>query len=202
MTAPEQPDEPTEGVRERKRRETRARITEAGLKLFTSNGFEATTLDVIAAEAGISRRTVFHYFKSKDDILLSLQAGLGERLAAALTGQSPTQSPLVAARKALLSVIAPFDSLNLIAIDRLMRSSEAVQERKQASYIGDERVLFTALRQQWPNENETVLRLVATLTINTTRLSLDAWSADGGTRPLTGYIEQTFDALKSLFRGQ
>mgnify|MGYP006182937953 CR=1 FL=1 len=64
---------PAEGLRERKRRATRQRIAEVGLQLFLTNGYESTTLDAIAAEAGISRRTFFSYFKSKDDVILSWQ---------------------------------------------------------------------------------------------------------------------------------
>ena len=65
-----------EGLRERKRRETLQRIAEAGLKLFVTNGYDATTLETIAEAAGISRRTFFYYFKSKEDILLAWQGGL------------------------------------------------------------------------------------------------------------------------------
>lgn len=91
MTQPET----SGGLRERKRRETRQRISDAGLRLFGRQGFDATTVDAIAAEAGISRRTFFHYFNSKDDILLSLQTGLGERLVSELERQ-PEQGPLQA----------------------------------------------------------------------------------------------------------
>ncbi len=66
-----------EGVRERKRRETRQRIAETALRLFLANGYENTSLDTIAAEAGISRRTFFSYFKSKEDILFVWQSGGG-----------------------------------------------------------------------------------------------------------------------------
>ncbi len=60
-----------QGLRERKRRETLRRIAEEGLKLFLTNGYEATTLDEIAEAAGISRRTFFYYLKSKEEILLA-----------------------------------------------------------------------------------------------------------------------------------
>ncbi|MGE0394761.1 MAG: TetR/AcrR family transcriptional regulator, partial [Vicinamibacterales bacterium] len=61
--------EAAEGLRERKHRETRRRIADAGLRLFLDRGYDGTTVDAIAAEAGISRRTFFSYFKSKDEIL-------------------------------------------------------------------------------------------------------------------------------------
>jgi len=57
-------------LRDRKRCETRQRIVDTGRRLFSEKGFEATTLDAIALEAGISRRTFFSYFTSKEDVLL------------------------------------------------------------------------------------------------------------------------------------
>ena len=67
-----------EGTRERKRRETHRKLTEKGLTLFAQKGFEGTTLDDIASAAGIARRTFFHYFSSKEEIILAWQNGLPE----------------------------------------------------------------------------------------------------------------------------
>lgn len=188
------------GLRARKRQETLRRITEAGIRLFSTQGYEATTLDQVAAEAGISRRTFFHYFKSKDEILLSMQRGLGEKIAAALATQPTDQPPLAAVQRAMLDVVSPYSSEQLLALDKLMRASEAVQSRKQAGYILDEATVFAALRRRWPAEPELALRLVAMLSIGTSRVSLDAWSRDGGIRPLESYVVETFEALQSLFR--
>lgn len=187
-----------QGTRERKRQETLHRITEAGIKLFGARGYDATTVDEIAIEAGISRRTFFHYFKSKDDILLSLQRGMGERVVAALDEQPPDARPLDAARRAFLSVIAPYAPEEMLAIDRLMRSSEAVQARKHASYMHDEQTLFAALRERWPAESPITLRLVATVTINVGRLAIETWVGEGGRRPLTEVVSEAFDALREV----
>lgn len=186
------------GLRERKRRDTLRRITEAGLKLFSAQGFEATTLDAIAAEAGISRRTFFHYFKSKDDILLSLQAGLGESLSAELAKRPPGQKPLPALRQAMLALLAAYAPDDLLALDRLMLSSEAVQSRKQATYLQDEALVFAALCAHWPEENPATLRLAAIFCIGITRVSMEAWRRDGGQRPLDRYVEDFFEALAGL----
>jgi aspartate aminotransferase-like enzyme len=48
---------PPEGLRERKQRETRQRIAAVALRLFLADGYDSTTLEAIAAAAGISRRT-------------------------------------------------------------------------------------------------------------------------------------------------
>lgn len=191
-------DLPGEGLRERKRRETLKRIADTAVCLFIENGYEATTLDEIALKAGISRRTFFYYFKSKDDILLSLQSDMGGMLAAALRDIPPDRQPIDAAHEAVIRVCAPYPAEDMMAIDRLMRSSETVQARKQASYIQHEKMLFDALRERWPQpERETALRLVAMLSIGAVRLSLEAMNREDGKRPLVDLLNEAFAALKS-----
>ena len=90
MAASDQPG----GLRERKRRETHDRLVRTGLELFVENGFEATTLDAIAAAAGISRRTFFYYFKSKEDVLLAQEgSGFSQALRAAILEEATDQTP-------------------------------------------------------------------------------------------------------------
>src|ERR1700680_2472107 len=92
-----------EGLRERKRRETLQRIAEAGLNLFIQNGYEATTLEAIAAAARISPRTFFYYFKTKDEVLQFWHDdGFVEALRPTLHEESRDQTPLAAARPCLL----------------------------------------------------------------------------------------------------
>jgi AcrR family transcriptional regulator len=166
--------------------------------LFIEKGYESTTLDDIAVGAGISRRTFFYYFKSKDDILLSLQSGMGEVLAAALEKGLEGKRPLDAVRDAIIKVCAPFPADDMIAIDRLMRSSEAVQARKQATYVQQEKILFEVLRKQWPEpKRETGLRLVAMLAVGAMRLAFDTLSREGGKRPVVELLNESFDALEN-----
>lgn len=61
--------------------------------LFSAQGFEATTVDQIAAAAGMSRRTFFRYFAGKDELVLERLVAAGERIATAL-GQRPTDEPV------------------------------------------------------------------------------------------------------------
>src|ERR1700721_229793 len=94
-----------QGLRERKRRERSERIIEKGLKLFVKNGYEATTLDAIAEAAGISRRTFFYYFKSKEDVLLAARdSGFREALRPAMLDASPDHAPLDAVREGLIKL--------------------------------------------------------------------------------------------------
>ncbi len=122
-----------EGLRERKRRETRQRIAETGLRLFLANGYENTTLDAIAAEAGISRRTFFSYFKSKEDILFVWQSEGWNGVWQDLLTVSPDENPLDAVRDVFLRHLAHYANDEMRTIDRLLRSSESLRARKQAA---------------------------------------------------------------------
>ncbi|BEV11404.1 TetR/AcrR family transcriptional regulator [Asticcacaulis sp. DW145] len=187
-----------DGLRERKRRETLQRITEVGMGLFLQKGYEATTLDEIAAAAGISRRTFFYYFKSKDDILLSLQNEMGDVIVTSLKTQTLDRRPLDAVRDAVIAVCSRFPTDEMMAIDELMRSSPAVQARKQASYVQHEDDLFQALRERWPDpQRETGLRLVAMLSMGAIRLSFEALKRENGARPIADLLREAFNALKA-----
>lgn len=60
------------GLRERQKELRRQAIADAAIELFQSQGFEATTVEQIAREAGVSAPTVFKYFNSKQEILLEM----------------------------------------------------------------------------------------------------------------------------------
>jgi len=62
--------------RERKKRETRQRISDVATELFVARGFDAVTLDDIATAASVSRMTVFNYFARKEDLMLDRQDDL------------------------------------------------------------------------------------------------------------------------------
>lgn len=187
------------GIREQKREETLRRITKCAMALFARHGYEATTIDAIAAAAGISRRTFFHYFKTKDDILLSQQAGVGEQLIAALAAEPNGPTPWQTLASAMRRIAASYPAEDLIVIDRMMLSVEAVQQRKQANYVRDEKLLLEALRQRWPDDDDMTLRNTAMLAIGLTRLSLDAWRSDGGRNPIVHHLDAALAALTAEF---
>jgi AcrR family transcriptional regulator len=188
-----------ESPRERKRRDTRQRIAEAGQRLFLANGYEGTTLDAIAAEAGISRRTFFSYFKSKDDILLSWQDAGWAGLHADLLKASPDAPPLDAVQDVMVKNISRYTTEQMTAVDNLMRSSESLVARKQAHYAEQERALFDTLCEVWRQpERRTALRMVAMVSIGAMRLALQAWRDQAGTRkPVAKFLQDAFESLRT-----
>jgi len=184
------------GIRARKRRETLQRITDAGIGLFLEKGYDATTLDDIAAASGISRRNFFYYFKSKDEILLSLQSGMGAMIVEALKDQPADQRPLAAVRDAVIRICGAYPADEMLAIDRLMRTNPLVQARKQASMIEQEATLYAALREKWPApERATPLRMVAMMAMGAIRLATDALHQGNGKWPFTVLLAENFAAL-------
>ena len=190
--------ETAEGVRERKRRETRQHIAETGLRLFLANGYEHTTLDAIAAEAGISRRTFFAYFKSKEDILFVWQHEGWSAVWEDLRTVSPDENPLDAVCAVFLRHLARHANDEMRAIDRLLRSSETLRTRKQAAYEEYERALFTTLCEVWRQpQRRPVLRMVAMACIGVVRLSLEVWNQQDKTnQPFADVLQEAFASLK------
>src|SRR5277367_4299816 len=187
-----------EGLRERKKRETLQRIAETGLKLFIARGYEGTTLEAIAEAAGISRRTFFYYFKSKEEVLLAWQgSGFVEALRPAMLEESPHQAPLDAVRHCLLKLISRYETKESIIVDHLLRSTEALRARKQAVYVDMEQALLGAMCELWPEpKRRASLQIVAMVSIGAMRLAMETWRQENGKRSLAKYLRESFATLK------
>lgn len=186
-----------EGLRERKRRETRLRIAEAGQRLFLEHGYEGTTLDAIAAAADISRRTFFSYFKSKDEILLFWQEARSAGVFAELLETSPDVDPLEAVRDVMVKHVSRYTVEEMTAIDNMMRSSPAVMAGKQAKYLEQEQALYNVLCQVWRQpERRLALRMVAVMAIGALRVSIQAWyEQPGRKKPTAKFLREAFDSM-------
>jgi len=86
-------------LRERKKARTRASLREHALRLFREQGYQATTVEQIAAAAEVSPSTFFRYFPTKEDVVL--QDDMDTRLVEAFTRQPPDLAPVPAMRAAL-----------------------------------------------------------------------------------------------------
>ncbi|MEV0387773.1 helix-turn-helix domain-containing protein [Nonomuraea sp. NPDC050643] len=82
----------TEGLRERKKRQTRQRISEAAIALFVERGFEHVTIAEVAASAEVSVNTVYNYFQAKEDLVLPPEEASPQRLADIVRERPPGSS--------------------------------------------------------------------------------------------------------------
>ncbi|WP_436981203.1 TetR/AcrR family transcriptional regulator [Streptomyces sp. enrichment culture] len=83
---------PKEGRRERKKRETRQRISDIATGLFLARGFDAVTIAEIAEAADVSVNTVYNYFPAKEDLFFDREEEMVDRTAALVRDRAPGQS--------------------------------------------------------------------------------------------------------------
>ncbi|MDN5796633.1 MAG: TetR/AcrR family transcriptional regulator [Intrasporangium sp.] len=95
------------GLRERKKRETLLAIHRAALDLVEEHGFDAVTTEQIADRAGVSPRTFFNYYPSKDGAVLGRRADDFEQLRTAMRDAPPDESPLEVVRRLVITYFSP-----------------------------------------------------------------------------------------------
>ncbi|CAM2829054.1 helix-turn-helix domain-containing protein [Saccharomonospora xinjiangensis] len=101
------------GLRERKKERTRHALQREALRLFTEKGYAETTVAEIAAAADVSTKTLFNYFRSKEDILFAHRRQRIDVVEARLAEHAATLSPrdaLLAAADDLLHLLLEGDS--------------------------------------------------------------------------------------------
>jgi AcrR family transcriptional regulator len=105
---------PQAGLRERKKARTRASIREHALRLFGEQGYQATTVEQIAAAAEVSPSTFFRYFPTKEDVVL--QDDMDTRMVEALERQPSGLGPIAAVRAATQEVFTSYSAADLDVI--------------------------------------------------------------------------------------
>jgi AcrR family transcriptional regulator len=190
---------PTDGLRARKRQQTRERLTKVAMELFLARGFEATTLDDIAAAADISRRSFFHYFASKEDVVLAWQDGSTEALVATIAARPADEPMLTAAENALLSMAERLESSDAMAMARLKHGTPALRARDHIKYEKMERAIATALGNRTSDPSEQLrARLVAMIMTGAMRIGGEIWMAQGGNEKPDALVKRTFKTIRAI----
>ncbi|MCF3131344.1 TetR family transcriptional regulator [Streptomyces olivochromogenes] len=91
-----------ETLRERKKRRTREALLRAALELFTTQGYEHTTVDEIAEAVDVSQRTFFRYFAGKEEVAFAVQEMTEAHFLAAVRARPAHEAPMEALRQAIL----------------------------------------------------------------------------------------------------
>ncbi|MEV0119278.1 TetR family transcriptional regulator [Streptomyces sp. NPDC050844] len=93
---------PEPSLAQRKRQLVADELTGAALRLLARKGFDAVTVDEIVATAGVSKRTFFRYFASKEDVVVQFLADMGADMRAELAGRPSPESLSAALRHTVL----------------------------------------------------------------------------------------------------
>jgi AcrR family transcriptional regulator len=100
----------TESLRERKKRQTRQLLTDTATEMFLAKGFDAVRVSEIAEACGVSEKTVFNYFPTKEALLMDRLDGTSDALPAALAdpARTPVQAALGVLSEELASMMGQF----------------------------------------------------------------------------------------------
>jgi AcrR family transcriptional regulator len=129
--------DPSPGLRDRKKRKTRLAIQDAALELFVAQGFDATTVEEIAALAEVSTATFFRYFKTKGEVIFGDEGYLTEDLEHSIVNRPVSETDLEAVRHALrLEWVPSVDPARIWRQTRAARTSPLL--RGLSSDLGEQ----------------------------------------------------------------
>lgn len=153
----------TDGLRERRKQETRLAIARAAMALFIAEGFDRVTIPQIAEAAGVSKMTVTNYFPRKEDLVFDRAEATIRSLADAIAQRSSGQSLLDAIRRDYAERIAAGDVTlgpPTEAFARMVHGSHALTGRGREITDLRERALADAIAAE-TGGNDPQPRIVA-----------------------------------------
>lgn len=166
------------------RAEVRRELVAAAVRLFRTRGYEETTVDDIAAAAGVGRRTFFRYFPSKEDAISpDHEVGLARIAEVFATAHptEPTSTLVVRAGETVFQLYADDPELSVERF-RLTHEVAALRDRESARVDHYRRLFTRRLRERFAGEPEGDLRAAVTgaAVVAAHNLALRAWLAGGG----------------------
>ncbi|WP_234318478.1 TetR/AcrR family transcriptional regulator [Streptomyces sp. NRRL S-237] len=157
-------------LRERKKRETRQRISDEATMLFAARGFDQVTVAEVAQAAHVSTMTVFNHFPRKEDLFLDRIPEAVELFTAAVRDRAADESPSAALRALALRLLDQRHPLSAVSDDfpyfwRIVLDSPALRARAREGVEEVERALGDAMAETAPGGDGPGPRLAATLTV-------------------------------------
>ena len=188
--------------REKHKTRTRQALRETALQLFASQGYDSTTAEEIAEKVGVSARTFFRYFSTKESALFIGRHGWIESFGAMYLDQ-PAELTDVEALLASYVLVAPQLTRTRRALqlyERAVASSPALRGREQDYREADLAALAgsIATRRRLAETDEDCY-LLAAVSFLTHRRALDIWLAGPASASLGDAITDEFERLVRLF---
>jgi AcrR family transcriptional regulator len=186
-------------LRERKKIKTRHSIQAEAFRLFAEKGYDATSVDEIAAAAEVSPSTFFRYFPSKEDVVF--EEDYDPLLARSLRARPPQEPVLDAIRHAVtdsVHLILAADREALLFLSRLIQSVPALRARSMEDQARSQRAVAALIAERLgraPDDLEVNCVAATVVAISTT--VVQHWVDGGGTEDLA----QLFDRHLGLLSG-
>ena len=180
--------------------DARGRLEKAAMELFQEHGYVRTTVEEIAARAGLTERTFFRYFADKREVLFSGSKELEKSIVDRIEGAPREVSPLEA-------VVAAFEAAGAALQDRrdirfvraryaLVTNHAEVQERELIKLASLALAVTKALRAR--GVPEPAASLAAEVGIAVFKIGFERWVNERKPRDLAAHILTAVDALKAV----
>jgi AcrR family transcriptional regulator len=188
----------TDNWRERKRAATKHAIQDHALRLFVEKGYDATTVEEIAAAAGVSHMTFFRYFPRKEEVVeYDEYDPLLEDLIAA---RPPDEAPITALHNAIrvgLEQVLATDREALLVRTRLILHNPVLRSRNLIAQDATRDLFASALsRRAGLAEPDLTATVQASAALGAMAPAMIAWTEDGEA-DLIALIDSAFTALES-----
>lgn len=189
-----------EGLRERKKRETRRLLAEIATRMFAERGFDAVRVSEIAAKANVSDKTVFNYFPTKEDLILEGREEVERELLRTVRERPPGESVLAAVRRHTLGVADRMNALpaeRRAAFRKVVANTPSVHARmRQMSLQYEDELTRLLAEEAGTSPSDPTARTVASVFGVLTRLAFGFSGTPAGTRwrhaEVVASIHETF----------
>jgi len=189
--------EPVSTLRERKKAATRQSLHEAALRLAMAGGLDSVTVEDIADEVGVSRRTFSNYFANKEDAVLYADRERTRRMLELVRKRPTGERPWTALRRSAAELYgsAPRPDPAWVAQLRLLRRHPSLLARQAADQITLERDLAAVLLER-DHAIPELARLMSATFLATVRTAGALWLEQGGERSLPELVDHLLDRVR------
>lgn len=118
------------GLRETKKLATRQQIADVAMRLFVQRGFDRVTVAEVAAEAGVSEKTVYNYFPTKEDLFFDEVPERARMIAEAIRSRPDGEAIVTTLRRMQVGECARLTSPGFAVFARILEDSPALQAKE------------------------------------------------------------------------
>ena len=182
--------------------DSRGRLQEAALALYSERGFDQTTAAQIAARAGLTERTFFRLFADKREVLFGGSALLQERIVAGVAGAPPGDGPLDAVAGGLAAAAAMLgESRRDLARQRqaVIVANPELRERELAKLADYALTVATALHHRGVGEPQASLAAETGMTVF--RVAMERWTSADDDLELADLMRDAMAELRAVAGG-
>lgn len=189
------------GLREATRRAVRAEIADAAMALFMERGFEETTVEQVAAAVGMSGRSVFRYFATKEDMVVGSMEQVGHELAAALRARPADEPVWEALRRAFDEPLRALEDDGGLALARttLLATTPSLRAAQQHKHAEWNALLAPAVVDRLTGPaatREYQAHAIVAAALACMDVAVEQWTASKGTQPLDALLDTAIAAVR------